>query len=137
MKNSIKLLIVEDQLDQCAVIVERLESLSRDLNISSIGADIRTNYPLAAEALKSNTYDIIIVDNHLPGGYGADLIKSSREEKVLTPETKVIILTGQPDMVRNMENENTIILTKPQGYFRLGAQIKLFLEQSLNSQSAA
>ena len=58
----LKILVIEDQLDQCAIIVERLEVLTRDDVNYRVAVDVRTTYDQAEKALRANVYDAILVD---------------------------------------------------------------------------
>ncbi|MGK5085803.1 sigma-54 dependent transcriptional regulator, partial [Bdellovibrionota bacterium FG-1] len=82
MKSDLEILIVEDS-DAFRESVVQL--LSVFMNV-----DGRADLKSAKEALKTKTYDVVILDKRLPDGDGTTLIKSIKEDN---PNTVVIILT--------------------------------------------
>ncbi len=135
MKN-LQILLIEDQLDQCAVIIERLHTLTEKGVIQQFQIDLRTNYKSATQAMKDQTYDLIIADNMIPGGSGGHLIRNLRRDEVIPKETNVILLTGEPHQVRKLEDRHTFVLEKPHGFLRLAAHIELLFKSSQIAESA-
>lgn len=82
MKSELKILIVEDS-DAFRESVVQLLGVYMDIDDM---ADLKS----AKEALKTKTYDVVILDKRLPDGDGTTLIKGIKEDN---PNTVVIILT--------------------------------------------
>jgi|SRR5579863_684408 len=83
-----KIFIVDDS----SVVVERLAGIIRRVRgIELVGwaADV----PGATERIAKLGPDILILDLHMPGGSGIDVLK---EVKSLFPNIKVIVLTNYP-----------------------------------------
>ncbi len=127
----LKILVIEDQLDQCAIIVERLEVLTRDDVNYRVAVDVRTTYDQAEKALRANVYDAILVDNHIPGGYGGELVSKLQNEGELREDANIIVVTGRPEDVKDVVRPETVILAKPHGYFELSEYLKKFFEKGL------
>ncbi len=68
------------------------DGLQAGLTLEKYAVDWVTNGNLANEALKMNQYEIIILDIHLPGMNGIEVLKSLRKRKDHTP---VLMLTAQ------------------------------------------
>ncbi len=77
-------LIVDDEADFREVTSKQL--LRRDLHCES-AADGDS----ALELIKSNSYDVVLLDVKMPGRDGIDTL---REMKRLAPMTEIIMLTG-------------------------------------------
>jgi len=67
------------------------ESLSEVLREEGFYVDAVGNGEEALEALKQNTYDLMLLDLMMPGMSGVDVMRVSGE---LAPDTKVILLTA-------------------------------------------
>lgn len=113
-----KLLIVDDNATNLLVA-------SRQLSRFGINADKADNAYTAIETLKKKTFDIVLVDLHMPGMDGYQLAKHIQDNY---PDTKVIIFTADVlEEVRNRLKEMGIlyILSKP---FKPKEMFELFLE---------
>lgn len=81
-----KILIVEDDKSINDLIA---------MNLSIIGYDCEKAFDgdMAAEMIKNNQYDLILLDIMLPGVSGIDLLKANICEK-----TKVILITAKGEL---------------------------------------
>ena len=66
------------------LFIEDSEAVWREFteffNDGSINIEVAEAAPEAAELLKTKTYDLIILDYHLPGMTGMDLLRSLKDE---------------------------------------------------------
>jgi DNA-binding NtrC family response regulator len=81
---SIKVLVVDDELDFLETIVKRLER--RGFNAAGVSSG-----KAALEYLESNDVDVIVLDVRMPGMDGIDVLK---EVVTRWPLVQVILLTG-------------------------------------------
>lgn len=77
-------------VDDSAQVIERLKEMLAPLpgvELMGIAADI----PAAFIGLRAVTPDVVLLDLHLPGGSGIEVLKVIKKEM---PATKVIVLTN-------------------------------------------
>jgi DNA-binding NtrC family response regulator len=86
------ILVVEDELLLRKQIAAHLESLAADVT----GA---ATLQAARQFLRELDFDFALLDLHLPDGLGLDLLK----EKAFSPNTGVIVMTGDADIARAVE----------------------------------
>ncbi len=87
--SQIKILLIDD--DKFL-----LDMYSMKFKKSGLEIDTSSNSLSALEKIRSNVYNIILMDIIMPGMDGLDLLKKIREEKLL-PESTIIMLTNQAD----------------------------------------
>ncbi|NEZ57121.1 PAS domain-containing protein [Adonisia turfae] len=90
MKSTIDALLVEDSSSD-AQLVKKI------INLASVDKPIFHHVRRFNEALtvlEVNTFDIILLDLHLPDGEGLSLIKRLKQ---LAPQTPIVVLTGLQD----------------------------------------
>lgn len=88
-EKSLKIILVDDDkflLDMYSMKFKK-SGMNVDVSSSSIGA---------LEKIKSEKYDIILLDIIMPGMDGLELLKKIREEK-MAEESTIIMLTNQAD----------------------------------------
>ncbi len=73
-----------------------LDMYSMKFKKSGLEIDTSSNSLSALEKIRSNVYNIILMDIIMPGMDGLELLKKIREEKLL-PESTIIMLTNQAD----------------------------------------
>jgi len=80
-----RVLIVDDSKQICGVIAKLLESV-----------DLRPAYDIAQalSAVKTERFDLFLLDIYLPDGTGTDLLSMLRED---APETPALFITTAPD----------------------------------------
>lgn len=87
-----KVLIVDDDL-------ELLATMSRYLELKEIEVVTRGSGEEAKNIIKTEEFNLIILDIVLPGASGIDILKSIKEDR---PDQKVIVMTAM------LSIENTI-----------------------------
>ena len=122
------ILVVDDDPAVRSLIVEALRQGGE--YIATEAADGKE----ALEALRSNLYDLVISDIHMPGMNGMDLLGRIRE---INPATAVILITGYPSIglsVSAMKTGAVDFITKPFRIDELLYKVNIYLrEQSLLS----
>ena len=91
-----KVLIIDDDADIRSAVRLTLES-EHELNLAFTEADNATS---GLKALKSTKPDVVILDIHMPGESGFDLMKRLNKDHSI-PQSKVIILTAD-DSFKNL-----------------------------------
>ncbi|HEY5801526.1 MAG TPA: response regulator, partial [Burkholderiaceae bacterium] len=107
--STLKVLVVEDNLDAQFLVCEMLMALGHE-------ADGAVNAEQAQQALAANSYNILFTDINLPGMSGVDLAKHA---VALQPAIKVIFASGYgADVGRHLEFPS-IALPKPYDLMQL------------------
>lgn len=88
-----RILIVEDEFNLADVIRKSLEKEKYVIDISGDGEDASYN-------IRSNIYDLVILDVMLPGMDGFEILKKMREEEIAS---KVIMLTAKSTLDDKLE----------------------------------
>jgi DNA-binding response OmpR family regulator len=112
-----KLLLIEDDIPNAAIIKRCLEEESYRVDVARDGL---SGLRLAQES----SYGVIILDLMLPGLDGWSVCEQLRQERILTP---VLILTARgaiPDRVRGLEIGADDYLPKPFDFTELLARIR-------------
>jgi len=89
------------------------EGLVEGLKMEGYAVDWLTNGKLADEALKINSYELIVLDLNLPDMEGLDILKALRTRK---DETPVMVLTAKdtvPDRVLGLDSGADDFVIKP------------------------
>ncbi len=89
------------------------EGLAEGLKMEGYAVDWLTNGKLADEALKLNSYELIVLDLNLPDMEGLDILKALRGRK---DETPVMVLTAKdtvPDRVEGLDSGADDFVIKP------------------------
>lgn len=82
-----KILIIDDEVEQCNSLNELLSVRDYDVTIANRGKE-------ALELVKDNFYPVILLDIRMPDFDGDVVLK---EILKLHPSSKVVIVTGQDD----------------------------------------
>ncbi|MGZ4969600.1 MAG: response regulator [Methylobacter sp.] len=89
------------------------DGLVEGLKMEGYAVDWLTNGKLADEALKINSYELIVLDLNLPDMEGLDILKALRGRK---DETPVMVLTAKdtvPDRVMGLDSGADDFVIKP------------------------
>ncbi|MGR9013493.1 MAG: response regulator [Gammaproteobacteria bacterium] len=89
------------------------DGLVEGLKMEGYAVDWLTNGKLANEALKLNSYELIVLDLNLPDMEGLDILKALRSRK---DETPVMVLTAKdtvPDRVLGLDSGADDFVIKP------------------------
>lgn len=88
-----KVLLVDDEEDFVAVLVERLAA--RGLEVDSA-----TGGKVALEKARDQSYDAVLLDMAMPGLDGLQTLRGLRE---ISPDLQVIMLTGRATIAQAVE----------------------------------
>ncbi len=101
MNDARKVLIVDDELDICYLLSSLLKQRDFVTGFVNTISD-------AVNALKTNTPDLLFLDNHLPDGFGLDFILHIKQHY---PHVKVIMITAHDGTAeRNKAHEGGVDL---------------------------
>ena len=93
MKKSLKVLIVDDEVDLSATLVERLDIRGFDAIAVETGEQ-------AMKQVRDNIFDVVVLDIKLKGEDGLDVMKQIKQVNKSLP---VILLTGHMSKEANEE----------------------------------
>ncbi len=116
--------IVEDDGDLANIFAEALQAAKYDTDI------IRTG-DRALARLATVTPDVVVLDLHLPGASGMEILKQIRADARLA-RTRVIIASADPIMAESLNDQADLVLIKPISFSQLRD-----LANRLNPQAAA
>jgi DNA-binding response OmpR family regulator len=123
-KNCRKILIVEDEGDMCLVLEMILHK--KDVTIDHV------KKIAAAEAyVKNAAPDLIVLDNFLPDGMGANFIPFVRR---FYPEVKIIMISGKDRPVKDLALQfgADLFLLKPFSRLELLRAVESLLDAKYN-----
>lgn len=81
-----RVLLVDDNPAITSVISEYLHE-------KGIESEVTNDPRVGLKCIKEKKFDLIILDNHMPGLYGTEIIQILEQEKILKDQ-KIIILSG-------------------------------------------
>ena len=91
-----KVLLIDDNHDITMLVSEFLREKGIDI--------VATNDPKKGlDHIKEEKYDIVLLDNHMPGLYGTDIIQTLEREKILKDQN-IIILSGDDFTTTQIED---------------------------------
>lgn len=88
--STIRVLVVDDNPDELAILGARLPPDRFEVIAASTAED-------ALEAFRCARFDVALIDYHMPGTNGIDLLRSLRDEG---PHTPLAIMTGRTEASR-------------------------------------
>jgi CheY-like chemotaxis protein len=112
-------LIVEDHLATAEFFATALAEGGYETEIIRSGQD-------ALDQLPSVVPDLIILDLHLPGVGGAEILKAIRSDERLA-DTRVIVATTHWQGAEEVEKEADLVILKPVGFEQLRDLASRFL----------
>ncbi len=83
-----EVLIVDDELDICLLLSEMLKK-------KELHTEFATSLRAAQKVISSHLPEILFIDNHLPDGYGVDLIPLIKRK---SPNTKIVMITAHDNI---------------------------------------
>lgn len=113
------ILIVEDSPDIGHLFADMLEALPADIELITTGTE-------AAQRLKEITPDLALLDLHLPGVPGDELLHQIRQDARLA-HTKVIVATADGSAGVTLQEEADLVLLKPVSPSQLRALVQRLL----------
>ncbi len=120
---SYRMLIVEDDLDIASGLILFFESMGYDVAHAGDGER-------ADEILKTDRFDVVLLDVMLPGKNGFDVLRGMLETGNTSP---VLMLTGrteQEDILKSFGLGATDYLTKPFSVDELAARVRAILHRT-------
>ncbi|MEL6270007.1 MAG: response regulator [Chloroflexota bacterium] len=103
-----KAIVVEDHLGQGMVFKAALDLASFETELIQDGTR-------ALEVLREASPDLVLMDMHLPGMRGDEVVAQLKGYPNLS-ETKIIVATGDPVIGKKMKGEVALVLIKPLGF---------------------
>ncbi len=125
-----KLLVVEDERMLCDTIAKSLHHAGYEVDCCYDGAE-------ALERLLIEQYDLIVLDLHLPGMDGMEVLERLRQTDA---ETKVLILSARSqvaDKVAGLDAGANDYLEKPFHLQELAARVRSLTRRQFIQQSTA
>lgn len=125
-QSSMRILVVEDDADTCALIVDILEEDGYDVHPCSCGEE-------ALKALKQEQFDLVLSDIKMPRITGIDLLLHVRRMGL---DTEVMLMTAYASLqtaVQALRGEAFDYLIKPFSLNELRGRVR----QALQTQSSA
>lgn len=113
-------LVVEDDFELSEIFAEMLSD-------SGLGCQVIGDGQAAVTWLDSHTPDAIMLDMHLPGLSGIDIIKYIRSQDRLQ-HVPVIAVTADSSLVDLLEKRADLVLLKPVGYIEFMTLIKRLMK---------
>lgn len=104
-------LVIEDDKDTATFFAKALEMAGCNTEIIRVG-------DVAVARLAVTTPDLVVLDLHLPGIAGTDILRRIRTDARLA-ETRVIIVTGDPLEAEGVRDQADLVLIKPVGFDQL------------------
>ncbi len=105
-------LIVEDDVFQTEIFVKAVEAAGfTPVDVASDGQE-------ALDYLQQHTPALVVLDLHLPGALGDDILAYIRREPRLAA-TRVILATGNPHMADPLQEDSDLVLLKPVSFTQL------------------
>jgi two-component system OmpR family response regulator len=118
-----RILVIEDDEETAASIVENLTKYGHDVTSVMTGPD---GLALATEG----GFDVITVDRMLPGLDGIALVTTLRQTDVRTPVLVLSALGDLDERVRGLRAGGDDYLTKPFAFAELRARLDALLRRS-------
>jgi DNA-binding response OmpR family regulator len=104
-------LIVEDDIDLSDIFEQALKVAGFKTQIARTG-------DAAIKQLGDIIPDIVVLDLHLPGTAGTDILKHIRSDKRLT-QARIIITTADARLAESLEEQADLVLVKPVSFSQL------------------
>ena len=123
-----RILIIEDDIEQCAILKFRLEKEGFSTDVCNDGED-------ADYFLQNNSYDIILLDRMLPYKDGLVILNDIRKYGITTPVIMVTALGEVNDRISGLDNGADDYIVKPYDFQELMAHIRCRLRRPSNVEN--
>jgi DNA-binding response OmpR family regulator len=117
-----RILVVEDQAEAAALLKSQLEAERYSVDVESDGE--RGSY-----RARTNDYDLILLDNVLPGKEGSEICKELREYKMSVPIMILSVRSEIDQKVTLLDCGADDYLIKPFSFVELSARVKALLRR--------
>lgn len=104
-------LIIEDEVDLAAIFAEAIQAAGFKIEIIQRG-------DAALKQMAQIVPDLVVLDLHLPGVPGTDILEEIRKDDRLT-HTRVMVATADSRMAEDLYEKADLVLLKPIGYVQL------------------
>ncbi len=104
-------LVIEDERDEAFFFAQALQAAGLETEIIQAG-------DRALARLAVVVPDVVVLDLRLPRIAGTDILRQIRGDARLA-ETRVIVVTGDPQMAESLRDEADLVLIKPIGFDQL------------------
>ena len=124
-----RILVIDDQK-------ELAESLKTGLESQCYAVDVENDGERGLYRARTNDYDLILLDNILPGKLGPEICRELREYKMTTP---IMILSVQSEIEQKITLLNCgadDYLAKPFSFAELSARVRALLRRPRQMQSS-
>ena len=98
-------LIIEDEVNMALIF-------SKALEIANFNSEIIHNGKIASERLSVIIPNLIVLDLHLPGASGIDILEQIRADERLS-ETKIMVVTADLIRAEALQRDADVVLIKP------------------------
>lgn len=128
MATSLKVLLVEDDLDTATYVAQGLSAQDIQVEHVAVGS-------IGLERARSADYQVIILDRRLPELDGLSLLKTLRAAGVRTPVLYLTAMDGINDRVEGLEAGADDYLIKPFFLVELLARVKALARRAVDAQA--
>jgi DNA-binding response OmpR family regulator len=104
-------LIIEDDIDLSTIFAEALKNAKYDTEVIHDGNT-------ALERLTTMTPDVVVLDLHLPGVDGTNILREIRADTRLS-ETRVLVATADARLAETLQDQADLVLVKPISFSQL------------------
>ena len=128
MATSLKVLLVEDDLDTATYVAQGLSAQDIQVEHVAVGS-------IGLERARSADYQVIILDRRLPELDGLSLLRTLRAAGVRTPVLYLTAMDGINDRVEGLEAGADDYLIKPFFLVELLARVKALARRAVDAQT--
>ena len=117
-----KILVVEDEKETAAILKKHLEA-------ECYAVDVEHDGDKGFYRARTNDYDLIILDNILPGKIGPDICRGIRQYEIPTPILMLSVQAEIDQKVFLLDCGADDYLTKPYSFTELSARVRALLRR--------
>ena len=128
MATSLKVLLVEDDLDTATYVAQGLSAQDIQVEHVAVGS-------IGLERARSSDHQVIILDRRLPELDGLSLLKTLRASGIRTPVLYLTAMDGINDRVEGLEAGADDYLIKPFFLVELLARVKALARRAVDAQA--
>ena len=118
-----RILVIEDDRETVAQLVEELATSGYDVDMAMDGLD-------GLNRARASNYAVMTIDRMLPGMDGLAIIRQLRDERIVTPALIVSALGEVDDRVRGLRAGGDDYLVKPFAFVELLARVEALARRS-------